>query len=38
MNKLLAKNCIANIATPGENINVAWSPDSNYIAVGNKVI
>jgi THO complex subunit 3 len=30
------KNCIANIATPGENINVAWSPDSNYIAVGNK--
>jgi len=22
--------------TKGENINIAWSPDGNYIAVGNK--
>lgn len=24
------------IATPGENINITWSPDGRYIAVGNK--
>jgi THO complex subunit 3 len=28
--------CKATIQTPGQNINVAWSPDGNYIAVGNK--
>eukprot|EP00026_Physarum_polycephalum_P009287 Phypoly_transcript_09405.p1 GENE.Phypoly_transcript_09405~~Phypoly_transcript_09405.p1 ORF type:complete len:355 (+),score=41.64 Phypoly_transcript_09405:188-1252(+) len=28
--------CTHNITTTGENINVAWSPDGNYVAVGNK--
>lgn len=28
--------CIQTIVTTGENINIAWSPDGNHIAVGNK--
>jgi THO complex subunit 3 len=28
--------CAANIPTKGENINIAWSPDGNVIAVGDK--
>jgi THO complex subunit 3 len=28
--------CEQNINLPGENINVAWSPDGQCIAVGNK--
>lgn len=27
---------VANVATKGENINIAWSPDGKTIAVGNK--
>jgi len=28
--------CAANFNTPGENINLAFSPDGRYVAVGNK--
>jgi len=28
--------CTQIVQTKGENINIAWSPDSTYIAVGNK--
>jgi WD40 repeat protein len=28
---------LSTINTGGQNINIAWSPDGNYIAVGNKV-
>jgi len=31
-----ASKCIQTIQTKGQNINIAWSPDSYYIAVGNK--
>jgi THO complex subunit 3 len=30
-----ASRCVHNIATKGSNINITWSPDANYIAVGN---
>lgn len=30
------QKCAATINTKGENINIAWSPDGNTIAVGNK--
>nr|WJH19520.1 THO complex subunit 3 [Euglena gracilis] len=30
-----ATPCVT-VSTVGENINIAWSPDGNYIAVGNK--
>ena len=30
------KRCLRNIQTPGENINIAWSPDGRSIAVSNK--
>lgn len=29
--------CVATVQTPGENINLAWRPDGNYLAVGDKV-
>ena len=28
--------CAAAVATPGENINIAWSPDGRHVAVGNR--
>ncbi|XP_077287861.1 THO complex 3 homolog tex [Arctopsyche grandis] len=31
-----SQKCAATINTKGENINIAWSPDGNTIAVGNK--
>ncbi|CAG0894488.1 unnamed protein product [Cyprideis torosa] len=31
-----ASKCQANIPTKGENINIAWHPDGNLIAVGSK--
>ncbi|KAI3384503.1 hypothetical protein SNEBB_011404 [Seison nebaliae] len=30
------QKCCKVIDTPGDNINISWSPDSNYIALGNK--
>ena len=34
----LKGNCSINkISTIGNNINMAWSPNGNYIALGNKV-
>lgn len=27
---------VYSISTPGENINLTWSPDGNYVVVGNK--
>jgi len=32
----LAGKCTNVINTPGENINIAWSPNGTYLAVGNK--
>lgn len=34
--KCLAAKCAYTIQTPGENINICWSPDSQTIGVGNK--
>lgn len=31
-----SQKCAATIVTKGENINIAWTPDGNTIAVGNK--
>ena len=28
--------CVAAVATSGENINIAWSPDGKHVAVGNR--
>ena len=32
-----AGSASSTVSTAGENINITWSPNSNYIAVGNKV-
>ena len=32
-----ASKCVSTIATPGENINIEWSPNGQLLAVGNKV-
>ena len=32
-----ALKCTSTVSTIGENINIAWSPNGNYIAVGDKV-
>ena len=34
---LAANRCVQTVRTPGENINLTWSPDGQTIAVGNKV-
>lgn len=30
------QKCVTSVATPGENINIAWAPDGSAFAVGNK--
>lgn len=37
VDKTKNSNVERKISTPGENINICWSPDGRYIAVGNKV-
>lgn len=32
-----ANKCVSTIDTPGENINIEWSPNGQLLAVGNKV-
>lgn len=34
---IAAQTCIKEVATKGENLNIAWSPDGDHVAVASRV-